>query len=284
MKILARLLTTVIIGLGGSAFAGTINILWYTGGTEASGPGTYEAAINNLVAQEENAAFNISGSVNTWNVTFWTGGAMPTGTFNALVVASPEGGWSTFPDYSSLTSQVTAASFGDRVMLTGQDADWHDIFSPGSANFNGPSGFLIDAINWAGSGTGLGGVFLADSFVYSMFTGTGTNTGENNTVNTPSAFSTFPINTGLTSAGLSNWNTSAHESFVGSDPSLWTAINVNGAGDPITIVTASTAGGGTGGPGSSVPDGGSTCLLLLLGGGLICLGMRHLDRKNLNLA
>src|SRR5215471_12403827 len=185
MKTLAAVLATVSIGVGSSAFGSTIDVLWYTGGTEESGPGTYEANIMNLVAQEENPAFNTSGSVNTWDVTFWTGGAEPTGTFNALVAASPQGPWSTDPTYTSLLSSVTAASFGDRVMLTGQDADWHYQNVPGPSSFNGPAGFLIDAINWAGSGKGLGGVFLADPFVYSMFPGTGSDTGANNTVNIP---------------------------------------------------------------------------------------------------
>ena len=45
-------------------------------------------------------------------------------------------------------------------MVTGQDADWHYINCPGPRNFDGPQGFLLDAINWAGSGTGMGAVFL----------------------------------------------------------------------------------------------------------------------------
>lgn len=270
------LIGALLVAGGLNAGAATINILWYTGGTEASGPGTYEADVNALVAAEENPLFNVSGSVNTWNVTFWTGGAMPTGSFNALVVASPQGGWSTYPDYTSLTSSVTSASFGDRVMLTGQDADWHYMNYPGPSAFDGPAGFLIDAINWAGSGTGMGGLLLADGgseapstvqFMYSMFAGVGSDVGYDNTVNIPSAYASFPINTGLTSAGLSDWSTSAHASFSGYDSTLWTAINVGpdlvgGTGAPITLVSAATASGGTGG---SVPDSTSTAGLLFLG-------------------
>ncbi len=252
----------VLLGFGmASAFGATLDVLWYTGGIVPSG-GSYQSYVNNLVSQEENPLFNVSGSVNTWNVTLWSGGAMPSGSFNVLVVGSEEGGWSTYPDYSSLTSAVTSASFGDRVLLTGQDADWHYMNSPGSGSFDGPAGFLIDAINWAGSGTGLGGVFLMSGLEHSMFSGTGTDLGSNNTVDIPSAFSSFPINLGLTSGGLSDWNTSAHQSFSGADSGLWTAINVNGDGVPITLVSAATASGGTE-PG--VPDAASTALLAGLG-------------------
>lgn len=259
--------------MGGLNLGAQINILWYTGGTEASGPGTYETAINSLVAQEENPLFNVSGSVNTWNVTFWSGGAMPAGSYNVLVGASHEGSWSAYPDYTALTSSVTSASFGNRVMLTGQDADWHYMNYPGPSAFDGPAGFLIDAINWAGSGTGLGGVFLDTGLEQGMFASIGTNAGGSDTVTIPGAYASFPINTGLSSAGLSNWSESAHQSFQGSDPLLWTAINVmNGDGAPITIVSAATAGGGTGG---SVPDATSTAGLVLLGFALISLAGRR---------
>jgi len=271
-------LVGVLLALGASSVgASTINVLWYTGGVESGSPGTYVAAINNLVAQEENPLFNTTGSVNTWNVTFWAGGPMPAGSFNTLVTASPQGGWVTYPDYTSLTSSVTAASFGNRVMLTGQDADWHYQFGPGSSSFDGPAGFLIDAINWSGSGTGMGGVFLGGpGFSYSMFAGSGTDVGGDNTVVIPGADATFPINTNLTSPGLSNWNTSAHTSYDGYDSTKWTGINIgpdlglDAAGNPIaiTIVTAATASGAT------TPDSGST--LTLLGGVILALaGLRR---------
>ncbi len=267
----------VFLGSGlASAFGATLDILWYTGGIVPTG-GTYQSYVNNLVSQEENPLFNVSGSVNTWNVTLWSGGAMPGGTFNALVVGSREGGWSAYPDYTSLTSAVTSASFGDRVMLTGQDADWHYMNSPGSTNFDGPAGFLIDAINWAGSGTGLGAVFLDTGLEGTIFSGTGTNLGGSDTVNIPGAFSTYPINLGLSSSGLSNWGESAHQSFSGANTSLWTAINVNGSDVPITLVSAATASGGT--KGSGVPDSSSTALLAGLGLAALVAARRLSVRK-----
>lgn len=267
IKCIGAMIFTATIACAGTVSAATIDILWYTGGVEANFSGQYQSSINNLAAQE-NSVFNVSGSVNTWNITYWASGAMPTGSFDVLVAASREGGWSSYPSYSALTSAVTASSFGDRVLITGQDADWHYINSPGSGSFNGPAGFLIDAINWAGSGTGMGGVFLSSGVEQTLFTGLGSNTFGSNTVNIPGAYASFPINSGLTSAGLSNWNTSAHDSYSGFDTNLWTDINVDPSGDAVTLVSKATAGGGTDG---EVPEGGMT--LVFLAGSMLGLGV-----------
>ena len=229
-----------------STVAGPINVLWYTGGI-ASTP-NYEANINNLI---QNAA--AAPGHNSWSITYWDRGAMPGGRYNVLVSASPQGGWGTYPNYNSL---VTAApTFGNRVMVTGQDADWHYLNGPGPSSFNGPRGFLVDAINWASFGSGMGAVLLgANSSNYSRnggnvlthFTGLGTETNittESVTIPQPSA--SFPINSGLTSAGLSNWLNSAHNSWTGADPTKWKAINTTSDGSAVTLVSAAPAGGTT---------------------------------------
>lgn len=260
MKKLSIITTAAILAVS-PVFASTVNILWYTGGAKVtSTAGSYETVINALAVQEANPIFNISGSINTWNITYWTGGAKPVGTFNVLVAAAAAGPWNTNPNYLALTTGVNAASFGDRVMLTGQDADWHLAYTPGPGLFNNPAGFLIDAVNWAGSGTGMGGVFLNTGVEGSIFSGFGTSQIANNIITIPPAYAAFPINAGLTSAGLSGWNDSAHDTFNITDSSKWTAINTTAAGPAITIVSAATAGGGT----SSVPDTGSTLAMLLL--------------------
>jgi hypothetical protein len=249
-----RSLTSFVAGalmvVASNAYADTVNVLWYTGGTEASGPGTYEAAINNLA----NPGTGDPSSA-TWNITFWTGGARPAGDFNVLVVASDIGDWSTFPNYTSLNAALP--TFGSRELVSGQDADWHFINTPGPTNFNGPRGFLRDGINWAGSGTGLGLVAMGD-FGSLGLTGLGTPTGlETENVVIPAAVAGFPINTNLTSAGLSNWGTSAHQSWTGSDTTLWTGINIDDSSSRfVTLVTASEAGGGIPGvPGPIVGAG-----------------------------
>lgn len=258
------LASVAAIGFSAAAHAASINVLWYTGGTEVSGAGSYAADINALAtpgAGDPSAA--------TWNITYWTSGAMPSGTFNALVVASPQGGWSTYPSYTDLNA--APPTLGNRIMATGQDADWHFTHSPGPVNFDGPRGFLRDAINWAGAGTGMGAVFLgtnnAELGVFGL-TGIGSysSTGTNNVV-IPSAYASFPINTGLTSGGLSNWSTSAHSQWTGIDTTQWTGINTDGPGGAfVTFVSASTGGGGIVGTPEPVS-------IALLGVGLLGLGI-----------
>jgi hypothetical protein len=101
--------------------------------------------------------------------------------------------------------------------------------------------------------------------------GLGTVGGGSNTVIIPGAYASYPINQGLTSAGLSNWSTSSHESWSGYDTDLWTAININGSGDAVTLVSKATGGGGT-----TIPDATSTMGLLALA----VAGMMGLIRRN----
>lgn len=189
-----------------------------------------------------------------------------------LVVASPQGTWSTSPDYTALNAAAGSLTFGSRLLATGQDADWHNIFGPGTANFDGPRGFLRDAINWAGNGTGLGLVMLGGAFT-DHFASLGSSSGSTNTVVIPGPVAGFPINTGLTSAGLSNWNTSAHDIWLSPDLTVWTGINTDGAEGFVTLVT----GGGLGDiAGAETP---LPAALPLFASGLGALGLLRWRRK-----
>jgi hypothetical protein len=274
-----RKLATIALAvalLATSASAATIDVLWYTGGIESGAPGNYETVLSGLIAQAATAP-EIAVH-NSWSITFWSGGAAPVGGYEALVVASDEGPWNVFPDYTDVVAAVgTSLTLGDRIMVTGQDADFHYINFPGSTPFDGPQGFLVDAINWAGSGSGMGAVFLSPGDVGSMFGIGGLGafaTGSGEDVTIPGAYATFPINEGLTTAGLSNWGQSHHDQWTGEDASLWTAINTTSdfGGGAVTLVSAATAGGGT----TPVPEPGT---MALLGLGLAGAGLRLRRKK-----
>lgn len=248
--------------LASAAHAASINVLWYSGGVTSDGGSagsSYEDAIQSLASQGAG-----DPNATTWNITFWNGGAMPSGTFNVLVAASPQGSWNTYPDYTDLNG--AGITWGDRVMFTGQDADWHYQNGPGPVSFDGPRGFLRDSINWAGSGTGMGAVFLGlNADTISGFDGTGSTNSATDDVVIPALVQGYPVNVDLTSTGLSNWDTSAHDEFCDIDTTKWTGINVDG-GNPscfVTIVSAATAGGSVGGIGTPEP-----ATLTLLGAGI----------------
>ncbi len=146
-----------------------------------------------------------------------------------------------------------AAARGDRTFITAADADFHAIRGDtgnraGNANapadapaeegrcapairspdcWDGALGHAVNAVNWAGDGNGLGIVsFLdgehpgsfwwthEDSFLRSELDGKVDYAGsEQNPVINPSQAS-HPLNSGLTSKGLSNWNKSFHAFFL----------------------------------------------------------------------
>jgi hypothetical protein len=264
------------------AHADSINVLWYAGGVTAGGGTTptanYQTNISNLATPTAG-----DPSTATWNITYWNSGAMPAGTYNAMVVASPQGGWGTYPNYAALNTAVGGGlAFGNRLMATGQDADWHYQNFPGPTNFNGPQGFLRDAVNWAGNGKGMGLVDLgaADlSGLASVLKGIGSDTGlATNNVQIPSKYASFPINSSLTSSGLSNWSTSAHDSWASADPSIWTGINIDG-NNPGDFVTLVTEGGGGSIAGTPLP-----AALPLFATGLGAMGLLGWRRKRKNAA
>ncbi len=272
MRFWAGLAFAAAVAISGTAHA-ALNILWYTGGVTSPVAGGYKTNIDLLAAPGAG-----DPSAATWNITYWDSGSAPVGSFNAVVVASPQGGWSTNPNYTALDS--AGLTFGDRVLVTGQDADWHYLNNPGPASFDGPRGFLRDSINWAANGTGLGLVVLGGPSsvlsAYGFDTTLGASSGSTNDVRIPAAFASFPINTNLTSGGLSNWSTSAHDIWSSPDLTKWTGINTAGAdGGYVTLVSAATASGGIGG---GVPEP-STWAMMIIGLGGIGAAVRRRNRS-----
>jgi len=238
--------------------AAAVNVLWYTGGAGTTlagggGPAGYQNGITTLANDAANFAPN-----RPWSVTFWTGGAMPSapsGGWNVLVVASYPGPWSTRPDYTALNAAIGTSIQIDptrnRVMVTGTDADWNYLNRPGPTNLDGPKGFLLNSINWAASGTGMGlvlniGQLNAPRTAFS-FAGFQQLNIQGNTVAIAPVAAQLPLNTGLSSAGLSNWVESFHSEFFNLDPSRWVGLATDaspaGFGNFITIVNAPFANG-----------------------------------------
>ena len=194
------------------------------------------------------------------------------------------------PDYSGILKNKRAieAARGERTFISGSDADIHAIRGDsgnapsvggqhvtckppivGSRCWDGALGHLVNAVNWAGSGSGLGIVSLvagefpgsrwwldANSFLRAELGGYVTIWGnrwwdpkqENNPV-IPAAARGYPLNSGLTSKGLGNWRNSFHFGFSHSMPGYAPIVDSTRHPDAaVAIATAKFAGAGTGGP------------------------------------
>ncbi|MEM9436089.1 MAG: VPLPA-CTERM sorting domain-containing protein [Pseudomonadota bacterium] len=279
------------------ASSATIDVLWLSGNSD------YNNDIQTLASQAP--GFDPSGDgALTWDLTLWNpGAALSLAAFDVLVIGSTcntpsnasnsgncsgSGFFGTGVDVGNVLSNKAEieAARGNRTFISGQDADWHYTrdSTPGPNVDDGPKGFLINAVNWAASGTGLGIVSMTDrifnnngwwdnddSFLKDELGGAAF-AFESNTVNIGPGQGGFPINEGLSSAGLSNWGTSSHACL---DPVTgYTAINIapTAAGScAVTLVTSAGASGGT--SGGDDPDLDPGVIPLPAGGWLLISGM-----------
>ncbi len=269
------LLVTGLLGLAPSGvWARTIDVIWYTYAHPGS---TYVQTVQKL----SDAVHTLpqSGGIR-WRVAFFRPGSPPPafGRYHVLVIHSGEafhtgqhpppagpdtrsGGAS--PDYSGILKNKTAIEVarGDRTFITGADADVHMISgdsgnapldssgrrlacSPpitGRSCWDGALGHLVNAVNWAGSGSGLGIVSLVagefpgsewwlhrDSFLRAELLGHVTLWGPGRRENEPAipvAAQRHPLNAGLTSKGLSHWNNSFHGGISHSIPGYVAIVN-----------------------------------------------------------
>ncbi|NES02158.1 MAG: PEP-CTERM sorting domain-containing protein [Okeania sp. SIO2F4] len=283
--------TTLGLFSASVANAASLNVLWY-GHTNA-----YNSTISEIAALAPTYDPEGDGSLD-WNLTFWN----PQDTtpnfsdYDVLAIGTgskfqtPTQAFNFDPTRILNNKEAISAARGNRTFLSGQDADHHYTYNVGPRP-NGPLGFLVNAVNWAGSGEGMGIVVLPDghggvnalpsqrqrwwlndrSFLKDELEGYVSYLGDDSVV-IPTETSDFPVNEGLTTAGLSNWRGSAHAAF---DKNIPGYLSINDAGSrpgyAVTIVTASEADGGTGGQETeSVPEPGSIFGLFLLGG----LGVR----------
>jgi len=235
--------------LSGAAHATAIDVLWYTYADPAS---EYRQKIT-LLSGIVHTLPQSSGL--SWNLTYFTP-ASPAPNFAAydvLVIESGEAfrtgvnpaGPHATPDYSGILNNSVAieAARGDRTFITGADSDYHAIrgdsgnvgrCSPvitSPACWDGALGHSVNAINWAAGGNGLGIVsFLdgefpesywwshADSFLRSELSGYVTYAGSDNNPVIDTLAAGFPLNSGLTSLGLSYWTNSFHAFFLDTIP------------------------------------------------------------------
>ncbi len=271
MKFLARrrggLVVMLLLICSTGAFAATIKVLWYSYAAPTS---TYISGIQDIAANVQNYP-NSSGLA--WELTFFYPGdiAPDFAAYNVLVIHSGEafrtqaasGGALAMPNYSGILNNKAAiqAARGERTYLSGTDGDFHALRSdtglPNQTDplrWNGALGYVVNAINWTGSGQGLGVVSFVDrdfpgslwwenanSFLHDELAGT-TSGHLENAPSIPTVAATFPLNYGLSSAGLSNWNNSFHGRFSMPIPG-YTSIVDSAAGPQfsVTIVTSAHA-------------------------------------------
>jgi hypothetical protein len=164
------------------------------------------------------------------------------------------------PDYSGVLNNrlLIEAARGNRTFVSGSDADFHAIRGDSGlcpdahcAAFDGALGYVIDAIDWAAGGAGLGvvsfyhgdfsGSFWWDdpnSFLRSELLGKWTNLiPDEDAVVIPATASGYAVNQGLTSAGLSNWFHSVHGGFSNLVGYASTADAVSAPGFSLSIAT-----------------------------------------------
>jgi len=282
-KVMARVVAgMVMFGAVGISHAATIDVLWY------GAYDSYNTRAQTLAASAQTYDPAGDGSL-TWNMTIWKAGdTIDFSAYDVLVVGS-SGVFGTGMDASRLLTSKSAIeeARGSRTFLSGQDADWHLNNGPQDA----AGRFIIDAVNWAASGTGLGIVSMADgysgsgsewwlndnSFLHDELEGYVTYFQDENVI-IPTGMETFPVNEGLTTAMLSNWGTSSHAGFLKTIPG-YTSINDAGSNSAltVTIVTQGYEGGDTGGGDDNhvVPE--PTTMLLFGTGlaGLVAVGRRR---------
>ena len=274
-SLLFKVLSIAAIFWANKLNAGVIDVLWVAGNT------TYNNNIQELATEASSFDPNNDGN-NDWNLTLWDSAVNPNPNFSnydVLVIGSYlTGSFNLGANPTGVLANKAAieAARGTRTLLTGQDADWHDLNNRQDQD-DGPKGFMINSVNWAASGDGLGIVsmpdrfgspgwwFDTDSFLLDELSGN-VQYFNDNSVFLGAGQEGFPINEGLSSAGLSNWGTSSHLGFL--DIKGYVGINYENSdslGRPITIVTAGQEGGGTTpNPGPvTVPEPSSLALLAL---------------------
>lgn len=262
-----------VISTGGflmstGAAASQLDVLWYTYAPDGS---EYKSTISGIAA---NAHHYSDGSGVSWNLNFWSAGGSTPGlsNYDVLVIHGgeafrtnvPPGTTYATPDYSGILNNRTAieAARGERTLISGSDADFHAVrgdtgrdplIYPDNADlWDGALGHVINSVNWAGSGQGLGVVSWVDaewpeafwwenqdSFLRDELFGQVSYFRDNQPVISP-ADELLPVNDGLTTLGLSDWTWSFHAAFEDDIPG-YTQVIDSGVDPAFAAAIATTA-------------------------------------------
>ncbi len=314
---LSQAVVTAFIGFAVQSvavYADPLNVLWYTWADPAS-----EYRASGLSAIAADAATNALSAGNSWTITQWDDGApVPTlADYDVLVIESgapfrtgavPGTFWPTATAYDGILGNKSAieAVRGDRTFITATDADFHAIrgdsgncaaFS-GCAVWDGARGHLINAIDWAGSGNGLGVVALlnvnefdpnpnldasnrywwddSDSFLYGELHGYFRTIRSSNVASITPLAADLPLNEGLTALGLSNWRNSFHGEFLDGTPGYSEVVDsAFNTGYAYTIATTATIDAGRGGRDALPVREPLSAEMLLLGLGVVLAWSRR---------
>lgn len=201
----------------------------------------------------------------------------------AFRTGPPEGPLAT-PNYSGILNNKTAieAARGNRTFISGSDADFHAVRGDSGlcpdvscGNYDGARGYVINAVDWAASGDGLGivsfyhgefpGSFWWDdpsSFLSSELQGQWINfSPDENAVIIPASVAGYPLDQNLSSVGLSGWFNSFHGGFSNIPGYASTVDSGSHAGLSVSIASGAFVDGSTSGPGTGTcrPGGGTNC-------------------------
>lgn len=226
-------------------FGSPVEVLWYTYAHPAS---EYVSFFSSLAGSGAGSAASYTqGAQLAWNVTFFgPSSASPEFShYDVLVIHSgeafrtnPPDGPLAVPNYAGILSHKNAigAARGTRTFLSGSDADFHAVRGDSGwcpeqhcGDFDGARGYVINAVNWAALGVGLGIVSFyhgefsgsfwwddANSFLKDELAGKWTNfRPDENTALIPASAMGSAVNQGLSATGLSDWFHSFHAGFSG---------------------------------------------------------------------
>jgi len=293
----------------GVAYATPINVLWYSYATLNSEYRSFYSSFAKTVANYPES----SGL--SWNLTFFApGSAQPVFShYNVLVIESgeafrtgPMGGPLAIPDYSGILNDKSAiqAARGGRTLISGADADFHGIRGDSGTcptvhcgSYDGARGYVINSVNWAASGRGLGIVSFVDgefpgsfwwndprSFLQHELSGhvRDFGTSHENSAVINLAESAYPLNHGLSSTGLSNWFNAFHAGFTGIIPGYTATVDSGDGRGALSLATSAFVFVPTAAPtAAGAVDAPGTLLLVASGLGLALGSRRYRKREAL---